>query len=78
VDCSTCPLKPKCTKAKGKLLSEQGIALSQLRSVEVKTVFGDIKNNWGFCRFMLRGLINVDVEWVLVCMAHNLQKIGIL
>lgn len=94
--CSTCPLKPHCTKAKGNrqiqvgfklrgyrqqardnLLSEQGLALRQLRSIEPETVFGDIKHNMGFRRFMLRGLKKVDVEWGLVCMAHNLRKLAI-
>jgi transposase len=95
-ECSSCPLKPKCTKAKGNrqmqvgfelrryrqqakenLLSEQGIALRQLRSIEPETVFGDVKHNMGFRRFMLRGLKKVDVEWGLVCMAHNLRKLAI-
>jgi transposase len=94
--CSTCPLKTKCTKAKGNrqmqvgfelrryrqqakenLLSEQGIALRKLRSIEVETVFGDIKHNMGFRRFMLRGLKKVEVEWGLVCMAHNLRKLAV-
>ena len=94
--CSTCPLKPQCTKAKGNrqiqvgfelrryrqqakdnLLSEQGLTLRQLRSIEPETVFGDIKHNMGFRRFMLRGLKKVDVEWGLVCMAHNLRKLAI-
>jgi transposase len=94
--CSTCPLKSKCTKAKGNrqmqvgfelrryrqqakenLLAEQGIALRKLRSIEPETVFGDIKHNMGFRRFMLRGLKKVDVEWGLLCMAHNLRKLAI-
>lgn len=94
--CSTCPLKPKCTQAKGNrqmqvgfelrryrqqakdnLLSEQGIALRQLRSIEPETVFGDVKHNMGFRRFMLRGLKKVEVEWGLVCLAHNLRKLAI-
>ena len=91
--CSTCPLKPKCIKAKGNrqmqigfelrryrqqakdnLLSEQGIALRKQRSIEVETVFGDIKYNMNFRRFMLRGLKKVEIEWGLVCLAHNLRK----
>ena len=96
LDCSTCPLKSKCTKAKGNrrmqtgfelqhyrqqakdnLLSEQGIALRKLRSIEVETVFGDIKHNMDFRRFMLRGLKKVEIEWGLLCMAHNLRKLTI-
>jgi transposase len=64
-------------QAKENLLSEQGLALRQLRSIEPETVFGDIKHNMGFRRFMLRGLKKVDVEWGLVCMAHNLRKLAI-
>ena len=64
-------------QAKDNLLSEQGLALRQLRSIEPETVFGDIKHNMGFRRFMLRGLKKVDVEWGLVCMAHNLRKLAI-
>lgn len=94
--CSTCPLKPHCTKAKGNrrmqvgfalrryrqqakdnLLSEQSLTLRKLRSTEPETVFGDVKHNMGFRRFMLRGLKKVDVEWGLVCMAHNLRKLAI-
>lgn len=96
LECAACPLKPKCTKAKGNrqmqvgfelrryrqqakdnLLSEQGMALRKLRSIEPETVFGDVKQNMGFRRFMLRGLKKVDVEWGLVCMAHNLRKLAI-
>ena len=95
-DCAECPLKPKCTQAKGNrciqvsfelrryrqqakdnLLSEQGVTLRQSRSIEPETVFGDIKHNMGFRRFMLRGLKKVDIEWGLLCMAHNLRKLAI-
>lgn len=64
-------------QAKDNLLSEQGVDLRKLRSIEPETVFGDIKHNMGFRRFMLRGLKKVDVEWGLVCMAHNLRKLAI-
>jgi hypothetical protein len=93
--CSTCPLKPQCTRAKGNrhmrvsfrlhefrtqaqdnLLSEQGIKLRSQRSTEVETVFGDIKHNRRFRRFMLRGLEKVKIKWGLVCLAHNLQKLA--
>jgi transposase len=96
LDCTTCPLKPQCTKAQGNrrmqvsfelqryrqqardnLLSEQGIALRQQRSTEVETVFGDIKHNMNFRRFMLRGLKKTEIEWGLLCMAHNLRKLAI-
>jgi hypothetical protein len=40
--------------------------------VEVESVFGRLKHNWGFRRFRLRGLEKVPIEWGLLCMAHNL------
>jgi len=40
--------------------------------VEVESVFGRLKHDWGFRRFRLRGLEKVKVEWGLLCMAHNL------
>lgn len=63
-------------QASENLLSEQGKLLRSRRSTEVETVFGDIKHNRRFRRFMLRGLQKVKTEWGLVCMAHNLQKIA--
>jgi hypothetical protein len=30
-----------------------------------------------FRRFMLRRLKKVDIEWGLLCMAHNLRKLAI-
>ncbi len=41
-------------QARENLLSEQGLALRQLRSIEPETVFGDLKHNMGFRRFMLQ------------------------
>jgi transposase len=93
--CSACPLKPKCTQAKGNrriqfsfelqrfrqqakdnLLSEQGLALRQKRSIEPETVFGDIKFNRGFRRFSLRKLKKVETEWGIISIAHNVRKLA--
>jgi len=57
------------------LLSEQGIALRQLRCIELENVFSNIKHNLGFRRFHLRGLEKVETEWSLVCIAHNMRKL---
>ena len=62
-------------QAKENLLSEQGLALRQQRGVEVESTFGDIKQNMGFRRFLLRGLKKVEIEWGLVCIAHNMRKL---
>ncbi|KYD24767.1 hypothetical protein B4110_1550 [Parageobacillus toebii] len=37
-------------------------------------MFGQIKHNQQFQRFLLRGLPKITVEWRLICAAHNLRK----
>lgn len=64
-------------KAKELLLSEEGIAHRKRRCWDVEAVFGNIKHNMGFKRFMLRGLDKVTTEIGLVAMAHNLRKAGL-
>jgi transposase len=63
-------------QARTNLLSEQGKALRIQRNVEVESVFGQIKHNMRFRRFSLRGLEKVKMEWGLVCIAHNMQKLA--
>jgi len=63
-------------QAKENLLSEQGIALRKQRCIEPETTFGDVKHNMGFRRFHLRGLEKAEIEWALVCIAHNLRKLA--
>lgn len=63
-------------QARENLTSETGKALRAQRSVEVETVFGNIKHNMRFRRFHLRGLEKVNTEWGLVCMAHNMRKLA--
>jgi transposase len=94
-DCTGCPLKEQCTKAKGnrqievsqklmayreqardRLISPEGVKLRKLRSVEVESVFGQIKQNMGFRRFSLRGKEKVETEWGLVSIAHNMRKLA--
>ena len=61
-------------KANRKLLSEEGIKKRKQRCCDVEPVFGNIKNNHGFKRFMLRGKKKVTVEAGLLALAHNLRK----
>jgi IS5 family transposase len=60
--------------AKEKLTSEQGIAHRKRRCWDVEAVFGNIKQNKNFKRFMLRGLEKVSIEVGLIALAHNLKK----
>jgi transposase len=56
------------------LLSEEGIKKRKQRPCDVEPVFGNIKQNHGFRRFMLRGIEKVTVETGLLALAHNLRK----
>lgn len=62
-------------QARENLLTEEGQRLRKQRGVDVEPVFGRIKGNWGFRRFLLRGLQKVTIEWGLLCLAHNLAKV---
>jgi len=61
-------------RAKEKLLSERGIAHRKQRCWDIEAVFGNIKHNMNFKRFMLRGMDKVQTEIGLIAMAHNLNK----
>jgi transposase len=63
-------------QAREKLKSEEGVRLRKRRGVEVEGVFGRLKHNWGFRRFMLRGLEKVEVEWGLLCIGHNMARLA--
>jgi hypothetical protein len=61
-------------KARALLLSEEGIKYRKKRCADVEPVFGNIKSNKGFKRFMLRGCEKVEIEAGLLSIAHNLRK----
>ena len=61
-------------KAQQLLLSPEGITKRKQRCHDVEPVFGNIKNNHGFKRFMLRGKEKVAIESGLLSLAHNLRK----
>ncbi|MFV0573184.1 MAG: IS1182 family transposase [Xanthomarina gelatinilytica] len=65
------------SKAKTKLISEQGIEKRKQRCWDVEAVFGNIKQNMNFKRFMLRGIDKANVEIGLIAMAHNLKKFSL-
>ena len=94
-DCSDCPLKASCTKAKGNrqvqwnpvyeemkakakaaLEDESNTQIYAQRKVDVESVFGHIKGNRSFRRFLLRGLDKVHTEFGIVALAHNLLKVA--
>jgi len=60
--------------AKEKLNSNEGIRHRKQRPVDVEPVFGNIKYNYHFKRFMLRGKEKVAIEFGLLAIAQNLRK----
>ena len=62
------------TITKEKLNTEQGIQKRKQRCYDVEPVFGNIKNNYKFNRFMLRGNKKVNIEFGLLAIAQNLRK----
>jgi len=62
-------------QAREKLTSEEGLMHRSARPVEVESAFGNLKQNKGFTRFMLRGLDKVALETGLLATAINLKKL---
>lgn len=56
------------------LNSEEGIKHRKKRCCDVEPVFGNIKQNHGFKRFMVRGKEKVAIEWGLLSIAQNIRK----
>jgi hypothetical protein len=67
-------LKKYKQQVKENLTSEKGIYHRKKRPCDVEPVFGNIKNNHHFKRFMLRGKSKVEIEAGLLALAHNLRK----
>jgi len=57
-------------------LRELGKAHRSKRPCDVEAVFGNIKQNKKFTRFMLRGMEKVSIEAGLIALAHNLAKMA--
>lgn len=64
-------------KIKELLTSEEGQEKRRQR-YEIEAVFGNIKQNKGFRRFMLRGLDKVNIETGLIALAHNLKRLSMI
>jgi Transposase DDE domain len=59
-----------------RLLSEKGIKYRKQRPADVEAVFGIIKNNRNYRKFLLRGIAKVEIEAGLLALAHNLSKMA--
>ena len=59
----------KIETPKGRRIYPQRIAI-------VEPVFANIRAHKGMNKFSLRGKIKVNIQWLLYCMVHNIEKIA--
>lgn len=57
------------------IISDKGILLRMNRSIQVEEVFGVLKNDYQFNRFLTRGKSSVKTEYILLCFAYNVNKL---
>lgn len=57
------------------ITSPRGILLRMNRSIQVEGAFGVLKENHGYRRFLLRGKQNVRIEFLLLAMGYNINKL---
>jgi len=65
-------------RMKEKMETEGGKKIYSLRKIVVEPVIGNIKYNFGFNEFLVRGLDGAKLELNIASIAHNLKKIWIL
>jgi hypothetical protein len=61
-----------------KLRTALGQAIYRRRKCTIEPVIGQIKAVLGFRQFSLRGLLAVEGEWSLVCIALNVRRLHAL
>ena len=57
------------------ILSETGVKYRMNRSIQVEGAFGVLKGDYEFQRFLLRGKIKVKLEFLLLCLGYNINKL---
>lgn len=60
---------------KEKIKQKEAEELFHKRKTSVEPVFGNIKSNMNYSRFSRRGLENVQGEFTLISIAHNINKL---
>ena len=58
-----------------KVDSEKGRKIYPQRMAIVEPVFANIRSRKRMDRFTLRGKTKVNIQWLLYCMVHNIEKI---
>jgi transposase len=64
-----------CDRMAAKIDTEQGRTIYSKRMGIVEPVFGNLRWAKGLSRFTLRTKKKVNVQWLLYCMVHNIEKI---
>jgi hypothetical protein len=62
-------------EAQARITSEEGILLRLNRSIQAEGSFGVLKEDMSFRRFLLRGMVKVNIEVLLLCFAYNVKKL---
>jgi transposase len=69
------PSDPHLLAMRQKLRTLEGRQRYQQRKTIVEPVFGILKEQRGMRQFRLRGLKNVNIEWTLAAIAHNVGRL---
>ncbi len=59
-----------------KIETQKGRKIYPQRIAIVEPVFANIRLHKGLDKFSLRGKIKVNIQWLLYCMVHNIEKIA--
>ena len=57
------------------ITSKQGIRYRMNRSIQVEGAFGVLKQDYGFKRFLTCGKSKVKIEFLLLCIGYNINKL---
>lgn len=57
------------------ITSKDGVILRMNRSIQVEGTFGVLKQDYGFRRFLTRGKANVKIEFLLLSLGYNINKL---
>jgi transposase len=63
-------------RMKRKIDSPRGREMITRRFATVEPVFGNLRHNKRLYRFTLRGRAQVDGQWKLYCLVHNIEKLA--
>lgn len=62
-------------ETRARLRTEKGEQVKKQRSTTVEPTFGNLKQNKKFTQFLLRGTKKAAIEFILMCIAINIEKI---